>query len=913
VALVTTVIVVAVLAVVAVAMMQSTTVDRLSARSVANYTRARLAADAGLAMASAAISTNLTNDTFIVVLNPTNRQLFVGNGVAGGTNFSYAPLFSVVSGVTNAVTKVVTNGIPTFSPSGLTTNFPSWPVPGGLSVSSPPAISWTYLTTTNTAGQVVTNARFAYWVEDLGGRLDLSVVGTNSTAVGRRPTGTNPAEIALWTLFNPGASNDVANAAASALTSARSNILSAATARLVDSSVTTNMLADLAANLRHDTNEPEVIPFGFTYADEGKAKYNLNTNLIAAGVGVLADAINRNLPQFGTRGGAMSPADYLNNIAASIIDYADTNDVPTVDNPDNPTYYGIENIPWPNELFDQIEFRGVSGGAIRFRIKDWVEVWNMGNKPIDAAAKLSLSNNYNLILTFTNTFLGVGFKANVQSATCTDTGQAGPAWLTNRTFTNPAISPNGYAVLEVDQPSSTYLHRDFSVALANPSWFATAPIRAAWAMYADINDSSPNLTHIARWGGVVIQKTPDGRWPRYLAYASRLNVPPATPNKWIFCNNLGYASQSALGAAPNHTGGDPRAQYFLKGSLYDQNYINKYASPGGRNVGRFFVSTYPESEVNPRQYWPDSGHIGIPGDTSIDWGGNPTTYNSSPQTIASGVSNSVAKASNNWVMLRNDTGTYSNVLELGNIYDPLQWSDQSASPVASQPGLWTNLTTGAVADARFGGRNTLRVGRWEFSKFTNTGTSAAQLLDIFAAGTNTTGPVANRPAGRININTAGTNALRALAAGVAYSADQALQPDGTNFVVPVNAVSNFMTAVFNRRTNKPFVSSAELAALSTNASGAGWPASAVFGNTNLAGVTEWNDSAAEEWFAKVYPLTTVRSRNFLVHVVAQALQTNGTTVLSTAKRTFQIYIEPIRAANGLTTNSVPRVLTTWDL
>jgi hypothetical protein len=48
VALVTTVIVVAVLAVVAVAFMQSTTTDRLSSRSVANYTRAKLAPKAGL-------------------------------------------------------------------------------------------------------------------------------------------------------------------------------------------------------------------------------------------------------------------------------------------------------------------------------------------------------------------------------------------------------------------------------------------------------------------------------------------------------------------------------------------------------------------------------------------------------------------------------------------------------------------------------------------------------------------------------------------------------------------------------------------------------------------------------------------------------------------------------------------------
>jgi len=56
VALVTTVIVVAVLAVVAVAFMQSTTTDRLSSRSVANYTRAKLAAEGGAAAAEAMVA-----------------------------------------------------------------------------------------------------------------------------------------------------------------------------------------------------------------------------------------------------------------------------------------------------------------------------------------------------------------------------------------------------------------------------------------------------------------------------------------------------------------------------------------------------------------------------------------------------------------------------------------------------------------------------------------------------------------------------------------------------------------------------------------------------------------------------------------------------------------------------------------
>ena len=165
VALVTTVIVVAVLAVVAVAFMQSTTTDRLSSRSVANYTRAKLAAEAGLAVAEATLARAMTNDTFIVVAN-TNRQLFVGNGVSNSTDFSYTPAFSTSPNLTSAVAPIVTGGIPTTNVAGgiLFTNA----MPGGLSITSP-AVSWVYLT--DASGQ--TNARFAYWVEDLGGKLDL--------------------------------------------------------------------------------------------------------------------------------------------------------------------------------------------------------------------------------------------------------------------------------------------------------------------------------------------------------------------------------------------------------------------------------------------------------------------------------------------------------------------------------------------------------------------------------------------------------------------------------------------------------------------------------------------------------------------------------------------------------------------
>src|SRR5204863_9811767 len=64
---------------------------------------------------------------------------------------------------------------------------------------------------------------------------------------------------------------------------------------------------------------------------------------------------------------------------------------------------------------------------------------------------------------------------------------------------------------------------------------------------------------------------------------------------------------------------------------------------------------------------------------------------------------------------------------------------------------------------------------------------------------------------------------------------------------------------------------------------------------------EWNDSGTEEYFAKVFPLATVRSRNFRVFVTGQALDKNG-NVLSTVSKVFQVYLDPARDGSGKITS-----------
>jgi len=207
-----------------------------------------------------------------------------------------------------------------------------------------------------------------------------------------------------------------------------------------------------------------------------------------------------------------------------------------------------------------------------------------------------------------------------------------------------------------------------------------------------------------------------------------------------------------------------------------------------------------------------------------------------------------------------------------------------------------------------GGGNTLRIGRAEHQRFAwtnlssqdpsipNMQMSAAALLDLFC--------LSNQfdEGGKINLNTAPAPVLRALAGGIYLRSDPALltggTTGGTNFSIPPAMAEAFAQGVMRFRAQYPFYSPSQLAFINTGTNwskyddgvASMWPSNAVFGNTNAialsaapgnsltsasANVTAWNDQAAEEWFAKIFKLSTVYSRNFRVYVIAQKATTNS--------------------------------------
>lgn len=237
----------------------------------------------------------------------------------------------------------------------------------------------------------------------------------------------------------------------------------------------------------------------------------------------------------------------------------------------------------------------------------------------------------------------------------------------------------------------------------------------------------------------------------------------------------------------------------------------------------------------------------------------------------------------------------------------------------------------------YGSHSTLRIGRPEFKTFDTVGTRAWQLLDLFSAGdfvdNNLTSPQVSTK-GKININTARIDVLRSLGAGIqignlnSNDVDQDIHnANGSSTVygpTATKAADLLADSVLAYRASQPFISTSQLAQLTaTDKNGnANQPLfgnpdqwlngdgpkvesvdqTTLTGNGNTAGVIDWNDGASEQYFAKMYNFTTVRSRNFRVFVTGQYVDPNtndpytGTPprVIATANKVYEVFLKPTR-------------------
>jgi hypothetical protein len=343
--------------------------------------------------------------------------------------------------------------------------------------------------------------------------------------------------------------------------------------------------------------------------------------------------------------------------------------------------------------------------------------------------------------------------------------------------------------------------------------------------------------------------------------------------------------------------GDPRSSIYLDAPVMANSYdVN--SNWGGRALKRSIATikpTLPYAEVRINQ-WPDGGSSTLPGVRPVGDSRRPGTnqiMNSDGTPYAAGLypPNQPERAP----AVISNAGKYRSLCELGNIYDPAQWSD-----IHSRDGL---------PSSKAGGGFTLAIGRPEFLAFDSEGQRAAQLLDLFSLDD-------KEQARRININTAPREVLRCLIAGVPLDADP-MAPDVTpRFSGAVGDL--FADRVIAHRNQSPLRGFSDLNLLRNRPlerrSGSDTSDDPFFGNDGFYqdvpkvgdnddpnDLISWSDAGREELMRKMMNLMTFQSKSFRIVVAGEVVSKSGKR-LAHAVREFHYTIEPERDADG---NPIP--------
>jgi hypothetical protein len=168
--------------------------------------------------------------------------------------------------------------------------------------------------------------------------------------------------------------------------------------------------------------------------------------------------------------------------------------------------------------------------------------------------------------------------------------------------------------------------------------------------------------------------------------------------------------------------------------------------------------------------------------------------------------------------------------------------------------------------------------------------------------------------GHLNVNTATKDALRAAVAGLLVS-DPRLSKrtsethSSATMTAPISALQVSVPTKVREGDvladaiirGRPYASPSEIASALHE------DGKVAFGNRELlpeGNKTRWSDAAAEEAFGRIFQASTVRSRNFRVWVIGQAVSPTMATnpspeVLSEVRRVFTIFADPgVRKPDG---------------
>ncbi|WP_193210475.1 type IV pilus modification PilV family protein [Luteolibacter marinus] len=945
-------VVAAALLILAVGLMAVISIERKTARSFADAKRAELAARAGLEDFRASLRTETANDDYLIIggtpeVEPTEghelpASLFIARGSGGedDVSYRYIPLFSsnelpATSGTLEAPEIAIGSEEDDDSDGKFAT------IAGPPWLDSPQA-EWVPVEDEN--GDVV--ARYAYWVEDLQGKIDATTAGNNEGPDGGNArneypfpaSGINPEppaddelkldQVAIHVL-DPMAPRDGDGKLVQKIVNGRPAMVSpesivAATGHeaplvrdeygLLEDPVAAALEKSASPVIRHYEEQPTV-PYAAGISEEyaGQPKLNLNALLEkprATAVDEFANWVGNALPDFEQRKGGF-PDDYLRTLAANAFDYADTDNDPTLSD-DN--YRGVDGYPLVSEFLMSFHWDSVLREDGRLfvviTVSTFVELWNMTNQPVEGEGQVSFETKFDFV---SGANPGIVFEEQAEDpevATPVATKEDGYLW--HQPF-QVTLKPDEYQVY----PSRIQLKIDVGPA----SGFVQSPIQ----IYS--NQQDQHSGYHFRWNKQIVDQSRSQTWKA----GGTIYYPDDTKSKsrqFVRATIPAHSHSTAGGnSGPfQNNMGDPRMAFYLGTPQAANAYPNNY-SPHRRNI-RWENVYRSDLAAKPKVYgrvlpseWPDIGHDS-PYGTRPSLSADDQRIDPVDPSFLSGRPTPVAEQA---PMRLSNLGRFYSAMELGKVYDPIMWQpaydkifDTSSIRGGTMPTSqtsWPGVNTFSVASQSYGGGNTLRIGRAEHPRFEVPGWHAAHLLDLFHAGESTSLDAAEREgnlveiAGNVNLNTASADAIRALAAGtlkqdplLCFAPSKSHQTTSL-MAAPTQPLelgaptdSKFADHVAEAiLRSRPFACAADIASARDKND------EPVFGNRDMysqGNKIHWTDSAAEEVFGRVYEASTLRSRNFRVWVIGQALappprgSNADPEILSESKKAFTVFADP---------------------
>ncbi len=837
-----------------IGLMTVLTLERKTARSYSDAARAELAVESGLAAALGLLGQVGGRDDSLVFrledpVQPTvasperplgfREQFFTYGAIFSNGAWQALPLFSGAAGTVlgngeldaSALNAQLSAYVGETNSIGRTTEYDqNIPRAKWVEVPAIPSDSGDY------------TIRYAFWVEDLGGRIPGLTANTVPRAQGLRTTELDYATVLQPTEESPALPQAYADARSKLKTSGSIRPLFTGTSsptRPEDGKRLEPYLHFLPAN----PPPPKVVPQGFGYADAGKAAPDLNTMASAADAGGIAAHIERNIPTFKNRkGGFPASEDYVKTIAASVIDYADADSDTTT----GTGYRGVDSYPFVNELFDRYEWIAGTPGQVTIRVETYLELWNPTQQTISGSMEFTNVNRHTIRIPLSGErqFSEVRFPAR-----------------------NITMPPNGFTVIPVGERTYTFPEGAFPPSELD---FIDPTKNDDYAVTEN--------TFLLKWNGTLVDTARGG-----LQRTDGLLRPGLSNCKWK--GNASPAHDWSIGQP-----GDPRSSYYINTKVIANSYDSN-SNWGGRALKQGIAATRPFREVRLEK-WADRGSNSTPGVASGTDARVPTATQivlkstglpTSPPRIFPPNQPTYAPS------FISNSGSYLSLAELGHIHDPAQWSDVES--------------TAGSASSRAGGGFTLAIGRPEFAVFDQDGLRASQLLDLFSIADTSPSPVINintAPREVLRSLVAGI-VLNAdpLAPDVEPRKDSVIGDVFADYVMAQRAGKPLRgTSDLNNIRKNPLTPRDPAKAGDTPFFGNidHFENAPVITDPTTETVT-WDDAGREELFRKVMNMVGFTSKNFRIVVAGEARDRNG-NLFGRAAREYLYTIEPERDASG---------------